>query len=87
MTSAQLARTIAARTGEPIRTVRRLGFQSDSSAMLEPEEVRLVLDCPFCGRAVPCPGRTRDDLPALAECPNPACDVDFDFAEADVYAA
>jgi hypothetical protein len=86
MTQAQLDRSVADRTGESLRTVHRLGFQPHSIGFLEPEDLRLVVDCPFCGRAVPYPGRTRDGSPALAECLNPSCDVYFDFAEADVYA-
>jgi hypothetical protein len=87
MTQAQLDRSVADRTGESLRTVHRLGFQPGPARELEPEDLRLVVDCPFCGRAVPYPGRSRDGSPALAECLNPACDVYFDFAEADVYAA
>ena len=87
MTQAQFDRSVADRTGESLRTVHRLGFQPDATGPLEPEDVRLVVDCPFCGRAVPYPGRTRDGSPALAECINPGCDVYFEFAETDVYAA
>jgi hypothetical protein len=86
MTQSQLDRSVADRIGESLRTIQRLGFQPDSTDTLEPEEIRLVLDCPFCGRAVPYPGRVRDGSHALAECLNPTCDVYFDFAEADVYA-
>jgi hypothetical protein len=35
---------------------------------------------------VPYPGRARDGSPALAECPNPTCDVYFDYDDKDVYA-
>jgi hypothetical protein len=87
MTPTQLDRSVAARTGDSLRTVHRLGFQPDSTGTLEPEEIRLVVDCPFCGRAVPYPGRVRDGSPALAECVSPSCDVYFDFDESDVYAA
>ena len=86
MTQAQLDRSVADRTGESLHTVHRLGFQPGLAHKLEPEDLRLVVDCPFCGRAVPYPGRSRDGSPALAECLNPACDVYFDFVEADVYA-
>jgi hypothetical protein len=85
MTQAQFDRSIAESTGESLRTVHRLGFQPGPARTLEPEDLRLVVDCPFCGRAVPYPGRSRDGSPALAECLNPACDVYFDFTEADVY--
>jgi hypothetical protein len=89
MTRAQLERSIAGRTGESPRTIRRLGFglQPTRPRDLEPEDLRLVVDCPFCGRAVPYPGTARDGSPALAECADPRCDVYFDFAIADVYAA
>ena len=87
MTQAHLIRSVADRTGESRSTLRRLGFQLTRATPPEPEDVRLVVDCPFCGRAVPYPGRVRDGSTALAECPNPTCDVYFDFAEADVYAA
>ena len=56
MTQAQLDRTIATRTGESLRTVRLLRFQPDSIRHMEPEDIRLVVTCPFCGRAVPYPG-------------------------------
>ena len=49
------------------------------------EDVRLVVDCPFCGRPVEYPGLVGKGTPALAECSNPRCDVYFDFAVDDVY--
>lgn len=87
MTRAQLVRTIADRTGESLRTVDRLGFQLGTRDRLEPEDIRLVVACPFCGRAVPYPGRTHDGSTALAECVRPTCDVYFDFDVAEVYTA
>jgi hypothetical protein len=89
MTQAQLDRSIAGVTGESPRTIRRLGFglQPSSPRDLEPEDLRLFVDCPFCGRPVPYPGRVGDDSPALAECTDPRCDVYFDFDVSDVYAA
>jgi hypothetical protein len=88
MTQAQLDRSIADRTGESPRTIHRLGFglHSHTSGDLEPEDLRLVVDCPFCGRAVPYPGQAGHGTPALAECVDPRCDVYFDFAITDVYA-
>ncbi len=88
MTQAHLDRSVADRTGESPRTIRRLGFGLQPVAPRDPgpEDSRLVVDCPSCGRVVPYPGRSRDGSPALAECLNPSCDVYFDFAEADVYA-
>ena len=89
MTQAQLDRSIAGRTGESPRTIRRLGFGLQPARPPEPgpEDLRLVVDCPFCGKAVPYPGPARDGSQALAECADPCCDVYFDFALADVYAA
>jgi hypothetical protein len=87
MTQAQLDRSVAARTGESLRTVHRLGFQPDQTGALEPEDLRLVVDCPFCGRPVPYPGLIGNGKPALAECADPRCDVYFDFAIRDVYVA
>ena len=68
--------------------IHRLGFglHPDAPSDLEPEDLRLVVDCPFCGRPVPYPGPAGDGSPALAECADPRCDVYFDFALADVYA-
>ena len=89
MTQAQLDRSIAHRTGESPRTIRRLGFglQPVARRDLEPEDLRLVVDCPFCGHAVPYPGPARDGSTTLAECADPRCDVYFDFDLAEVYAA
>ncbi len=89
MTQAQLNRSIAGVTGESPRTIHRLGFglQPIRAIDPQPEDLRLVVDCPFCGRPVPYPGTVRDGSPALAECLEPRCDVFFDFALADVYVA
>ncbi len=89
MTQAQLDRSVAHQTGESTRTIRRLGFGLQPAGPRDPgpEDLRLVVDCPFCGRTVPYPGRVRDGSPALAECLSPTCDVYFDFAETEVYAA
>jgi hypothetical protein len=89
MTQAQLDRSIAVLTGESPRTIHRLGFglQAVRPGDLEPEDLRLVVDCPFCGRPVPYPGTVRDGSPTLAECADPRCDVYFDFDPSEVYAA
>jgi hypothetical protein len=86
MTQAQLEHAVAGRTGESRHTIHRLGFglQPDVSN-LESEDLRLVVDCPFCGRPVEYPGLVSKGTPALAECSNPRCDVYFDFAIDDVY--
>ncbi len=87
MTQLQLDCAVAHSTGESLRTIRHLGFglHVRTDADLEPEDLRLVLDCPFCGRPVAYPGRGPDVSPALAECDH--CDVEFDFSESEVYAA
>ena len=77
MTQAQLDFAVAGATGESLRTIHQLGFSVLGNPVL-------VLDCPFCGRAVPYPGRCRDGSVVLAECLH--CDVYFDGDEAEVYA-
>ncbi|WP_435011923.1 hypothetical protein P12x_006157 (plasmid) [Tundrisphaera lichenicola] len=86
MTQSQLDRSIADRTGDSLRTVHRIGFGLPA-ADLEPEDLHLVVDCPFCGHPTPYPGRAGDGSPALAECPGDRCDVYFDFRPGEVYAA
>jgi hypothetical protein len=78
-------RAVAIATGEPLSTIRRLGFEPDSSRRDDPAEIALVLDCPFCGRPVAYPGRGRCGEPAMAECGR--CDVYFDFPDDEVYVA
>jgi len=85
VTQPLLERAVADALGEPIASIRRLGFGLTTLNPLdESDDLQLVLDCPFCGRAVPYPGRARDGSLALAECLR--CDVYFDFAEVEVYA-
>ena len=81
MTRTQLNRSIAARTGEPLSEIRRLGFRLLVEPREEPvaEEIRLVVHCPFCRQQVPYPGRSRDGSNALAECDG--CDVYFEFED------
>jgi hypothetical protein len=83
MTQAQLDCAVARRTGESIKTVRHRGFGllTESPRDLEPEEIVLRLDCPFCGRHVAYPGTVSQ----LAECDH--CDLDFDFSIEEVYTA
>jgi hypothetical protein len=85
MTQSQLDHSIAALTGEPIRLVRLLGFSvlSDESEALEPEDFRLVLNCPFCGHPVLYPDQAGDGSATLAECDR--CDVYFDYEIDEVY--
>jgi hypothetical protein len=83
MTQAQLDRTVARRTGDSLRTVRRVGFRARSgpSHDLEPEDLHLAVDCPFCGAGSRLPA-----LPTgLAECDR--CDVESDHDPEDVYAS
>ena len=87
MTGAQLNTRIAARTGESLAVIRRLGFQLKPAPQEEPaaEEIRLVVHCPFCRGQVPYPGRSRDGAAAMAECAT--CDVYFPFEDRDVFPA
>ena len=87
MTQHQLDCAVARSIGDPVRTVHRLGFSpvpGNEPDDLETDNPVLVLDCPFCGHAVPYPGRCRDGSNALAECLR--CDIYFDSNEAEVYA-
>jgi hypothetical protein len=86
MTRSQLDGAVAQATGESLFTVRRLGFSlmNGEPAPLDPEDLCLVIDCPFCGRAVPHPGPARDGSPTLAECFT--CDVYFDYAPDEIHA-
>ena len=83
MTQAQLNCAVARRTGESIPTVRHRGFSllTQNQHDLEPEEIVLHLDCPFCGRPVAYPGAASK----LAACDH--CDLDFDFSIEEVYTA
>jgi hypothetical protein len=86
MTRFQLEAQIARITGEPLNRVRRQGFclMAEDHDPANAEEVRLVLDCPFCRQRVPYPGRTTDGSEAMAECDR--CDVYFGFDTCEVYA-
>jgi hypothetical protein len=87
MTQLQLDRAVARATGEPLTLIRGLGFgpAPHRPADLEPEDLALRVECPFCGRHLPYPGVARGGSLALGECL--ACDVYFDVAPADVFAA
>jgi hypothetical protein len=84
MTRTQLHRSIAARTGESMSDIRRLGFnlQADPRDEPPPDDIHLVLDCPFCRRQVAYPGRSGDGSATLAE-----CDDYFEFQDRDVFPA
>ena len=79
MTQHQLDCAVAAATGESPATIHRFGFVAP--AALEPEDLRLSVDCPFCRSPASDPGSATG---GLAECEG--CDVEFDFSPADVYA-
>jgi hypothetical protein len=85
MTRTQLNHSIAERTGESLSVIRRLGFSLVAGHSREPrtEEIRLVLQCPFCNRQVPYPGRLGDGSKSPAQCPD--CDVEFEFDDCEVF--
>ena len=86
MTQFQLEAQIARITGEPLNRVRRQGFSlmAEDHDPADDEEVRLVLDCPFCRQPVLYPGPATDSSEAMAECDR--CDVYFGFDICEVYA-
>jgi ribosomal protein L37AE/L43A len=83
MTRAQMICAVARHTGESVRTVRHRGFSllTEDARDLEPEEIVLRLDCPFCRRPAAYPGTERH----VAECDH--CDLEFDFSADEVYTA
>jgi hypothetical protein len=85
MTQTLLDCQIARITGEPLSTINTFGFSvvAEDPDDLEPEDVELVLDCPFCGKPVPYPGLGGDGSEPLAECDR--CDVYFEFDPDEVY--
>jgi hypothetical protein len=87
LTQSQLESAVAAVTGESVRTVHQLGFGiiTPRGRDLEPEDLRLVVDCPFCRHPVPSPVWAGDGSLTLAECVD--CDVYFDATTDEIYAA
>lgn len=75
-----LNRAVARSTGDSLRTVRRLGFGPPIA--LDPDDVALVVDCPFCGKACSVPTTFCGKTP-MGECD--PCDIDFDFDPAEIY--
>jgi hypothetical protein len=86
MTQLQLDCAVAVAIGEPVATVHRRGFSilAEDPNDAEPEEVRLVVICPYCIRAVPYQGLVGDGSLALAECLR--CNVLFDVASDAIFA-
>jgi hypothetical protein len=86
MTRTQLNHQVARITGEPIDYITTLGFSLLRSwgESMEPEDIVLVLACPFCGRPVPYPGCAAAGSEPMAECER--CDVYFGFDVFEVYA-
>jgi hypothetical protein len=75
MTRTQLNNQVARITGEPIDYITAHGFsllRPDGKSM-EPEDIQLVVGCPFCGRPVPYPGSAALGSEPMAECER--CDV------------
>jgi hypothetical protein len=87
MTRTRPISRVASATGESPRTVRARGFGlvAEGPHDLDPENLRLVLDCPFCRAPVPYPGRAGDGALPMDECLG--CDVYFPFGADEVYAA
>jgi hypothetical protein len=84
MTRTQLNHQVAKITGEPIDFISALGFsllRPDDESM-EPEDIRLAVGCPFCGRPVPYPGSAKAGSEPMAECER--CDVYFGFLPQEV---
>ena len=86
MTRTQLNNQVARITGEPIDYITALGFSliRPGGESMEPEDIRLVLECPFCERPVPYPGSAAAGSEPMAECER--CDVYFGFDVFEVYA-
>ena len=84
MTRTQLNHQVARITGEPIDYITALGCSvlRPGGESMEPEDIRLVLECPFCGRPVPYPGSAAAGSEPMAECER--CDVYFGFLPQEV---
>ena len=84
MTKTQLNHQVAKITGEPIDYIATLGFSllRPGDESMEPEDIQLVLPCPFCGRPVPYPGSAAAGSEPMAECER--CDVYFGFLPQEV---
>ncbi len=85
MTKLAIDRAVSAATGERPSTIRRLGFGPEQSPAADPGALAPVIDCPLCGRSAAYPGRGRRGVSSMAECDH--CDVNFDFADDELYVA
>jgi hypothetical protein len=84
MTRTQLNHQVDRITGEPIDYITALGFSllRPGGESMEPEDIQLVLACPFCEQLVPYPGSAAAGSELMAECER--CDVHFDFLPQEV---
>ena len=85
MTQHQLDSAVARATGESPRTIHALGFGPlrPHPHDLEPEDLVLAVDCPFCGRSSAF-ATERGVLPTLGECDR--CDAFFEYHPHEIYA-
>lgn len=87
MTQQQLDCAVATATGESLRLVRHHGFSlldrigPDHSV----DEILLVIDCPFCGGAIPIASVPAQTAQPTAECDH--CELAFAYQPEDVYVA
>ena len=83
MTSRQLQRAVATRTGESVRTIRQHGFSLLRLNVSVPQPAaRLCLACPGCGSDVPL-SADAGALPEWAECEQ--CDIAYPFDDEEVF--
>jgi hypothetical protein len=84
VTQAQLDRAVASATGETLRDVRSRGFGLLSARRRspEPDQLILVIACPFCRAVVQFVPASEIEMPALVGCPE--CDVEFEYAPHEI---
>ena len=77
---------VAVIAAESLTTIRQIGFRMglDSQIDEEARNVQLVLDCPFCRKAIFYRGLLPHDDTPIGECPR--CDLVFDFDPDEIYA-
>lgn len=87
MTTKQVCAAVSRATGESLETIRHRGFSikrlPDPDVDSGGGEVRLALDCPFCGALVVLSHDGPAGLPVVAECDR--CDTMFGYDCAEVY--